>query len=96
MPPNRLAVLDPIIEQAIHDENVPGAVLLVGHEPDFSRVVAELTGGRVDLKKGGLAVVRLENARSRASKKLFGSLSAAGRLSASSGTTDMPAVLSLS
>ena len=36
-------------------------VLLVGHEPDFSSVVADLTGGQVDLKKGGLAVVRLES-----------------------------------
>lgn len=35
-------------------------VLLVGHEPDLSTVVAELTGARIDLKKGGLAVVRLE------------------------------------
>jgi phosphohistidine phosphatase len=33
-------------------------VLVVGHEPDFSRVVADITGGRVDLKKGGLAAVR--------------------------------------
>jgi phosphohistidine phosphatase len=37
-----------------------GRLLLVGHEPDLSRVVGELTGGLVDLKKGGLAVVRLE------------------------------------
>jgi phosphohistidine phosphatase len=37
-----------------------GRLLLVGHEPDLSGVIAELTGGRVDLKKGGLAVVRLE------------------------------------
>jgi phosphohistidine phosphatase len=36
--------------------------MLVGHEPDLSRVVAELTGGRVELKKGGLAVVRLDGA----------------------------------
>ncbi len=35
-------------------------VLLVGHEPDFSQTVFELTGGRVDLKKGGLAGVRVE------------------------------------
>jgi phosphohistidine phosphatase len=34
-------------------------LLLVGHEPDLSTVVGDLTGGRVDLKKGGLAVVRL-------------------------------------
>jgi phosphohistidine phosphatase len=37
-----------------------GRLLLVGHEPDLSRVVTELTGGLVDLKKGGLAVVRLD------------------------------------
>jgi len=37
-----------------------GRLLLVGHEPDLSGVIAELTGARVDLKKGGLAVVRLE------------------------------------
>ncbi len=36
-----------------------GPLLLVAHEPDLSGIVAELTGGRVDLKKGGLAVVRL-------------------------------------
>ncbi len=35
-------------------------VLLVGHEPDFSRTAFDLTGGRVDLKKGGLAAVRVE------------------------------------
>jgi phosphohistidine phosphatase len=35
-------------------------LLIVGHEPDLSGVIGELTGGRVDLKKGGLAVVRLE------------------------------------
>jgi len=37
-----------------------GRLLLVGHEPDLSGVIGELTGARVDLKKGGLAVVRLE------------------------------------
>jgi phosphohistidine phosphatase len=34
-----------------------GDVLLVGHEPDFSNAVAELTGGRVKLRKGGIACV---------------------------------------
>lgn len=34
-----------------------GEVLLVGHEPDFSSEVARLTGARVKLKKGGLAIV---------------------------------------
>ena len=39
-----------------------GRLLLVGHEPDLSGIVGDLTGGRVDLKKGGLAVVSLEGA----------------------------------
>ena len=34
-----------------------GTVLLVGHEPDLSAEVARLTGARVKLKKGGLAIV---------------------------------------
>jgi phosphohistidine phosphatase len=34
-----------------------GTVLLVGHEPDFSDEVARLTGGKVKMKKGGLAIV---------------------------------------
>jgi phosphohistidine phosphatase len=37
--------------------------LLVGHEPDLSRVAGDLTGARLDLKKGGLAAVRLEGSR---------------------------------
>jgi phosphohistidine phosphatase len=40
-----------------------GRLLLVGHEPDLSRLVGDLTGGIADLKKGGLAVVRLEGSR---------------------------------
>jgi phosphohistidine phosphatase len=39
-----------------------GPVLLVGHEPDLSGIVGDLTGGHADLKKGGLAVVRLAGA----------------------------------
>ena len=34
-----------------------GEVLLVGHEPDFSRAVAIVTGSRVKFKKGGLAAL---------------------------------------
>jgi phosphohistidine phosphatase len=37
-----------------------GRLLVVGHEPDFSQVLGELTGARVDFKKGGIAAVRLE------------------------------------
>jgi len=39
-----------------------GKLLVVGHEPDLSNVIAQLTGARADLKKGGLAIVRLEGA----------------------------------
>ena len=38
-------------------------VLVVGHEPDFSQVVYDLTGGRVDVKKGGIAAIRLDGSR---------------------------------
>jgi phosphohistidine phosphatase len=42
-----LALLD------AHDEEA--RVLVVGHEPSFSQVVYDFTGGRVDFKKGGVA-----------------------------------------
>jgi phosphohistidine phosphatase len=35
-----------------------GEVLLVGHEPDFSNAISALTGGRVKLRKGGIACVQ--------------------------------------
>ena len=34
-----------------------GNVLLVGHEPDFSRAIQRVTGGRAEMKKGGLAAL---------------------------------------
>jgi phosphohistidine phosphatase len=34
-----------------------GEVMLVGHEPDFSGAVALVTGSRVKMKKGGIAVL---------------------------------------
>lgn len=33
-------------------------VLVVGHEPDFTQVIHDVTGGRVELKKGGVAGLR--------------------------------------
>ena len=32
-------------------------VLVVGHDPSFTQVVHDLTGGRIDFKKGGVAAV---------------------------------------
>jgi phosphohistidine phosphatase len=35
-------------------------VLVVGHDPSFTQVVYDMTGGRIDFKKGGVTVVRAE------------------------------------
>jgi phosphohistidine phosphatase len=37
-------------------------VLAVGHEPSLSQVVHDLTGGRVDFKKGGIAAIAMGRA----------------------------------
>jgi phosphohistidine phosphatase len=42
-----------------------GVVMLVGHEPDFSEVIAKLTGGDVKMKKSGVARVRIDRKRMR-------------------------------
>lgn len=34
-------------------------VLIVGHDPDFSQLVCDITGGRVALKKGGIAGLKV-------------------------------------
>ncbi len=51
-------VEDAIELLARHDADA--RVLVVGHEPSFSQVVYDLTGGRIDFKKGGIAAVRLK------------------------------------
>jgi phosphohistidine phosphatase len=38
-------------------------VLVVGHEPDLSQVVHDLTGARVALKKGGVAAIAMDGSR---------------------------------
>ncbi len=38
-------------------------VLFVGHDPDFTQVLHDLTGARVDLKKGAVAGVRMQGSR---------------------------------
>ena len=42
------------------------SVMVVGHQPDFSETIGELIGGgRVAIKKGGLALVDLPNTHSK-------------------------------
>jgi phosphohistidine phosphatase len=38
-------------------------VLVVGHNPDFAQLVYDLTGARLDFKKGGIAAARLDGSR---------------------------------
>jgi phosphohistidine phosphatase len=49
--------------ELVHAAGPDKRLLLVGHNPDFEQVVHDLTGARVDMKKGGIAGVRLEGAR---------------------------------
>jgi phosphohistidine phosphatase len=44
-------------------EDGSARILIVGHEPDFTQIVHDLTGARIDLKKGGVAAVRLDRTR---------------------------------
>lgn len=39
-------------------------LMIVGHEPDFTAVIAQLTGGRVTLAKAGVARIDLETPES--------------------------------
>jgi phosphohistidine phosphatase len=44
-----------------HDEDA--RVLVVGHDPSFTQVVHDLTGARVDFKKGAVVAIRLDGSR---------------------------------
>lgn len=46
------------LRELLHAHDDEAKLLFVGHEPDFSQVVHDLTGARVDLKKGGVAAVK--------------------------------------
>jgi phosphohistidine phosphatase len=44
-------------------------VVVVGHEPEFSEVIKELTGGTIKISKGGIALLEIN--RSRTSGELL-------------------------
>ena len=65
--------VDPEVEQVLADgfeasdalellgrHDAEARVLVVGHNPSFAQVVHDLTGARVDFKKGAVAAVRLQ------------------------------------
>lgn len=43
------------VREILADVLHPGAVMLVGHDPDFSAVLSELTGTELRMRKGALA-----------------------------------------
>jgi phosphohistidine phosphatase len=47
------------LESILGENEGAKALMLVGHEPDFSRLIGGLTGGRVEFKSGSLARVAL-------------------------------------
>lgn len=51
------------LRDLLHAHDDGARVLLVGHEPDLSGVVGDLTGARIDLKKGAVAAVLVEGSR---------------------------------
>lgn len=48
------------LAEMLEEYKQANAIMLVGHEPDFSQTIGALTGGRVIVKKGGLARVDLQ------------------------------------
>lgn len=51
------------VAELLHAHRGDDRVLVVGHEPDFSQLVLDLTGARVSFKKGGVAAIRMERKR---------------------------------
>ena len=52
----------PTLRAILHEHRSAGALMLVGHEPDFSDTVSRVTGGsRLPLKKGALAAVEFDD-----------------------------------
>jgi phosphohistidine phosphatase len=47
------------LEKVLRDYDDVECLMLVGHDPDFSEVVRALTGGRLSVRKGGLAHVEM-------------------------------------
>ena len=65
--------VEPVVEEVLADgfeagdalellgrHDADARVLVVGHNPSFAQVVFDLTGGRIDFKKGAVAAIRLQ------------------------------------
>jgi phosphohistidine phosphatase len=47
------------LRELVAEHDPDDRILIVGHNPSFEQVVHDLTGAKVDFKKGGVAAVRL-------------------------------------
>lgn len=60
------------LSQILREHADARSIMLVGHEPDFSGVIGELIGGgRVEIKKGGLARVDVDGASLQSGKLVW-------------------------
>lgn len=50
-------------DEALLAAGLGGRVLVVGHEPDLSQVVHDLTGARIRMRKAAVAVIAVEGSR---------------------------------
>jgi phosphohistidine phosphatase len=48
------------LDAVLRDAGDPGRVVAVGHDPDFSELLSELVGTRLEMKKGAFASVEVE------------------------------------
>ena len=49
-----------VLDAVLGDAGDPGRVVVVGHDPDFSELLSELVGTRLEMKKGAFARVEIE------------------------------------
>ena len=52
-----------VVRELLAEHGEGERILLVGHNPSFEQVVLDLTGARVDFKKGGVAAIRVSAGR---------------------------------
>ena len=48
------------LDAVLTDAGDPGRVVIVGHDPDFSDLLSQLVGTRLEMKKGAFARVEIE------------------------------------
>jgi phosphohistidine phosphatase len=52
-----------VVSELLAQHDAGERIMLVGHNPSFEQVVHDLTGARVDFKKGGVAAISVEGGR---------------------------------